>query len=268
LITWLASYPKSGNTYLRLLLNAYLCNGNIDINNLVFGGGDHRKYYYQVVSPLPLTKLNREDILLLRNAALMNMSVGSFQKPCLIKTHNINGIANDIKLIPNNLTEQAFYIVRDPRNVVVSFARHMKLSIDDSIDCMDDRLYSISNDNRFFHVLGNWSENVTSWLNAEFKVNLIKYERLVSNTREVLENVLKALGIDINNELLDNAIKATSLDKLRDQESKGFEEKPNNDFQFFNGSTDYEKDLTREQIKRIEDDHGQVMEMLGYAATR
>jgi aryl sulfotransferase len=268
MITWISSYPKSGSTYLRLLINSYLCGGRLDINNLPYGGSDNRKYYYQAVAPVSVDKMTRDEIFFIRYAALFNMAYGMFQIPCLIKTHNVNGNAQDIDLIPYQITDRAFHVVRDPRNIIPSFSRHMDLTIDKSIEALNDREFSISNDGKFYHVLSDWSTHVNSWLNEHrYQVTLIKYEKLVDDPADTLRGVLDRLGIYIDEDYVHKAVEATKIDHLREQENtEGFLEKSSNN-QFFHGQTDYQKDLTEDQIKRIEEQHYETMDRLGYTTS-
>lgn len=265
MITWLASYPKSGNTWVRLLINAYFNDGHLDINRLPWGTGDNRPYYYQAVSPKPIQQLTREEIVLLRPAALLNLIEGVAQKPLLVKTHHVVGSINDIPLIPPIMTKRAFYIVRDPRAVCASYARHMNISIDESIGQMHDPEWTIGETAQFFHTLSTWSSHVSSWINCEaFPVHLVKYENLIDDPCRVLRGMLERIGFeDIDDDRIQRAVDACTLRNLQMQEAEhGFEESPR-DLHFFGGKP-WQQVLTEEQVHRIESDHKSIMEQLGY----
>jgi hypothetical protein len=269
-INWLASYPKSGNTWVRFLLAAYFEDGHLDINCVPWGAGDNRKYVYQTVSPLPLDKLTNDDVINLRPAALMHLISSVAQKPLMVKTHHFYGQINDIHLFPNVLSKRAFYIVRDPRAVVCSFANHMKFTIDHTIDKMNQETFIIKEDDSLFHALSTWSLHVEGWLNDKsFPVHLVRYEKLLETPNEVLSNILEKIGFkDISPERIDRAVKATQFSELaKQEEQKGFEEAPEGITFFRKAREDWQSILTEAQINRIESDHGKMMEKLGYATT-
>jgi len=268
MITWLASYPKSGNTWVRFLLAAYFEDGHLNINSVPWGAGDNRKYVYQTVSPLALDKLTNDDIINLRPAALMHLIASVAQKPLLIKTHHFYGQINDIHLFPHVLNKRAFYIVRDPRDVACSFANHMGFSIDKTIEKMNDETFIIMEEDNLFHALSTWSLHVEGWLNDKpFPVHLVRYEKLVTSTHDVLMTILDKIGFEnIDPDQVDRAVKATQFDKLAEQEQKvGFEESPDGVTFFRKDRKKWEDILTEAQINQIEKDHGRMMKRLGYA---
>jgi len=265
-ITWLASYPKSGNTMIRAFLTAYWQWGRLDINGLDYCLGDVHPYYYQTVSPRPLEDLDMKDHVLLRPASLMHLQQVARYQPLLVKTHHINASIFGTDLIPAPLTEQVIYIVRDPRDIAISYANHFSCSIDDAIHSMNDEGRHIGDD--IHHHLGTWSMHVNSYRTAKaFKVGLVKYEDILKDPKEKLGNLLRYLGFEVNEERLDLAIEASSFDKLQAQEKeKGFNETPHEGVTFFRKGTpgEWRDVLTEEQIEKIQSDHGEVMKSLGY----
>jgi len=260
MITWLSSYPKSGNTWVRILLNCYFNGGWIDINRLPWGAGDNRKTAYQMVSPIEYSKLTRADIIHLRPAALMNMAAMISQKPMLIKTHHAYGSVDDIPLFPKHITKRAFYVVRDPREVAPSFAAHMRFDLDQAIKAMNTEDYTIAETDQAFHIISSWSQNVRSWLqHKDFPVHVIKYSNLKKDPGSVLANILDRIGFEkIDHNLIDKVIENTQIEKLKDQEkAAGFEESPEGTV-FFGGER---PKLTDSQKLQIENDHAEVMEL-------
>lgn len=258
MITWLASYPKSGNTWVRILLNAYFGGGHIDINRMPWGAGDNRKYPYVACSPLPYDELTREDIIHLRPAALMHLCASVAQKPMLVKTHHAFGSVDDIPLFPKRVSKRAFYVVRDPREVAPSLANHLGFTIDETIEAMRTDSYTIGDNEQQFHIISSWSKNVQSWINQkDFPVHVVAYSRLKTDPGQVLSNILDRIGFEkIDNNLIDRVIENTSLEKLMAQEDQfGFEEGTNG--KFFGG---VRVQLTEKQRKEIENDHQEVMD--------
>ena len=246
---------------MRCLLNAYFNCGYLDINNMPWGAGDNRRYYYQAVSPVPYNELSREDIIQIRPAALMNLAVGIGQKPLIVKSHHFYGQINNVHLFPKLLTKRAFYLLRDPREIAPSYAAHMNCSLDDAIIQMADEAWTIGENDQSYHVLSSWSQNVKSWIqHKDFPVHVIKYAKLKADPASILAGILDRIGFDeIDSRLIDKAVEATQLEKLKAQELvKGFEESPTGN-QFFGGER---ASLSDAQRSRIERDHAEVMNLV------
>lgn len=123
-IVWLASYPKSGNTWVRLFLANYRAHGlKINPNSLPteFTISDTRDRDYHAVSPYPVEKMSHLEILMLRGAALLHAMASVHERPMFCKTHAANAVLNGYRLFPPPVTAASVYIVRDPRDVAVSF---------------------------------------------------------------------------------------------------------------------------------------------------
>lgn len=271
LINWLASYPKSGNTWLRLFLSAYVFgNGRVDINKATGAFWDDRwGDSYDKISPRPMETLSLLESTCLRPAALFHMLHDFEYNECFVKTHNAYVHLGGIDLIPHDFTQQAFYIIRDPRQVVISFAHHGDREIDYNIDRLNNK-YSVLEENKRFHCLGTWSKHVESWITIApskgIKVNIMRYEDMVENPGMVFESVAKALKVPFDRKILAQSIRATSLKNLQKQEkAKGFRERKGKSNFFRKGKlNEWRSVLTEEQINRIEREHGPLMQKLGY----
>lgn len=270
-LIWLASYPKSGNTWLRCLLEAYRHNGQLDINDMRSVTGDSGRTMTQLVSPIPAAELPDAAIWLLRPAALFQM-MPMMKVPRLLKTHFANmqpvGCA---PFIPVPFTEKAIYILRDPRSLVRSIANHFGYSHDQTVEFMNDARFSIgtdkSKDPHTTVYVGGWSAHVKSWMDEkQFPVCLLTYEELLENTEETFKGILGFLGWEYDEARLKRAVKAASLGSLRKAEDKhGFQEKsPKTDRFFNNGGTRWQDDLGPKHIRQIETDHGPMMKKWGY----
>jgi Sulfotransferase domain len=266
--TWLASYPKSGNTWLRCLLEAYRRNGLLDINDMRISSSDGGATIMQGVSPMPLDALGLQGELLLRPAALLNLFC-RLNTPFFIKTHFANMQMGDAPhCIPKYLTEKAVYVVRDPRSVVSSFARFYKFPIETAADAMNSNEFVIGGNALFSRcLLSTWSNHVASWTSeTNFPVHVVRYEDLVSDTAKELTEVLEFLGIEIDLELVNKSVAAANISNLKKAEvDKGFRENASTGGTFFtNGGTGWKDELGARWIKRIENDHGTVMKVLEY----
>lgn len=269
-INWLASYPKSGNTWVRSLLFAYTY-GHVNINDIgTLVGSDLNLGAWFAASPYPWNAMNDAEKLLCRYTALMIMTSTSIHRNnFILKTHCGNYRVEGVDLIPTILTKGAVYIVRDPRDVAISYAKHTGKSIDDMINNMGIANLCLETENTgVSQIAGSWSNNVKSWTSkTSFEKIIVKYEDLLLNGADTLRSILTILfpGKEIDEKRLEHALNICSFENLKKQEetSKFIEGTKHSKF-FTVGRSSWEETLTKEQISRIEDDHHEVMDMLGY----
>jgi hypothetical protein len=133
------------------------------------------------------------------------------------------------------LLKAAIYIIRDPRNVLFSYADYFNISINEAYDQItsETEIEYENNQIKYPGIIGSWGTNYLSWKNSsnEFPVKIIKYEDLTSKTYstfiEIL-NYLKNIKVinSIDTEKVKKTIKNTNLDNLKRIEKKiGFKEK-------------------------------------------
>ena len=270
-IIWVASFPKSGNTWMRALLANYILKREdpFPINDLgSFSLSDIRPRFFHEASGKPVEQLSQNHTLELR---LKSQQLISESKPHdhFVKTHSRFGSFKDHPLINSTVSKGAIYLVRNPLDIVISFASHLGTSIDEAIDLMDDPLYSTkSNDSNVLTILGGWSGHVDSWLtNKSIPRILVRYEDLEANPNKEFSKILNTLGINIDQTLLKKSVEFSSFSELSEQESKsGFRERPPHAEQFFRKGTSGQWNLILEdrQIRKIVNSHGLVMKRLGY----
>lgn len=156
-ITWLASYPKSGNTWVRALVEAYRRNGTVDINGMTEVMSDSILSFYQCVLPMPVAQAGKMAPVMVRPAALIQMISAARSLPIMLKTHQQNSRVRDCyPLIPDELTARSIYIVRDPRDIAPSYARHMGISVDDAIERMTSKDSLLTGGQYVESFLGRW----------------------------------------------------------------------------------------------------------------
>lgn len=279
-IVWLSSYPKSGNTWVRCFIDAYLM-GQVDINNLVASvsddsaaralpgdGSDPSSY------PIDVQGLCRPmGLLRLVRAFEENKKETGLNIPLFVKTHNAHMVANGIELLPGCLTKSVIYIVRDPRDVVISFAKHMGKEMDDAIGYFLDK-YRVLQDERkpkMADFISSWPQAVASYANSDtHNVKIFRYEDMKANPQEEFAKILIHAGIQPHPERLKVALEAVELSKLRKQEKeKGFSEASPHADQFFGkGETGGWRDiLTPAQVLRIEKACRSMMKRFNYKMT-
>lgn len=260
---WLASYPKSGNTWVRLLLSAYSL-GALDINSTAHPDlHDGDQYLNNALAPFPLNQMPKEAMLYLRHAVLLHLIASRRKDPCIIKTHNVHGIVGDVNMFPVGLTAGAVYIVRDPRDVVSSLSKHLGKTVDQTIAHMGESKATIEDSKTGISGwLNTWSMHVTSWLHEG--VTVVRYEDMLEDTEKELERILNAFNIKVDRRRVKKAVNLCELSRLKKQEEKeGFIEKKKQG-RFFGGGRGWEKELTEKQARRIEEDHKEVMKELKY----
>jgi hypothetical protein len=267
-VWWLASYPKSGNTFLRLFLNAYKTGGT-DINKTgPFSYDDMGKDLYEKIAGKPEEELSRHEIRAVRGAYLQNVlsSVGE-KKRVFMKTHSACIEIDQWPMLPAMFTEAVFYIVRDPRDVCVSYAHHCGKSVEETAEFMANPTATINHGPRT-HVLGPWSTHVTSYAKQEgLKVYRLRYEDMVERPEIAFRNVVEKLGWDFEPERFKFAIDAVKFENVQKQEQEGgYVERGKPDIPFFRRGQvgSWREELPPEVAAKIEEDHGQIMEGLGY----
>lgn len=276
---WFASYPKSGNTWLRALVSGVLEGGEVRLPDVVrkFADMSQGTIFTEFgLTPSVLDDRQAHALVTASTEAQAERSEGMLFR----KSHSAFGAPDDVSRTQHRLTTEtkALYVVRDPRAIVVSLSHHLGVDIRQAMLIMrdgvvmdlpeeiDDR-YLVGGP-RVVADWGSWSENVESWLDqGDVPVLVVKYEDLVANPRDVLVKVVTWLGIPARDEVLDEAVEQSSFDRLAVQEAlTGFAEAvaPNRAF-FRKGAADAWKDeLEPELADEVARDHGTVMRRLGY----
>lgn len=266
-IIWLASYPKSGNTWMRSLLAHYFMpKGSApDINNLrQFTTGDGRVDFYAAADGGEYTAEGVEDWLRVRPKAL-RLIAGSKSNHHFVKTHcqAVTYMGQD--LIPSEVTAAAIYILRNPFDVALSYARHMSKDLDTAIELMGRSDNLMGSTKHVYDILGRWDEHIDTWVNAKgLAVHVVRYEDLLNKPgptmRQLLEGFLK---VTVDAPKLAYAIKATTFEAMKKQEEQhGFREKPEGMTAFFaKGKAGvWREDLTPAQVGRLREAFAPVLE--------
>jgi len=275
-IWWLASYPKSGNTWLRAFLSALLSGRPVDINDMPFVGmsADARVPFDETLG-IDSADLSPKQVTNLRPRAYEVWATDA-TRPVHCKVHDAYHLTPAGEpLFPTAATRGAVYVVRDPRAVAVSFAHYVAQSIDETIAWMDHPAAMLGNfpqrlSQRLPARLLRWSAHVESWLAAPFPVHLVRYEDMSADPHATFTELAAFLGLPSDRETIASAVAATTFSRLQAQEREaGFVEKPNSARAFFReGKTDgWRRSLTPKNAERIVASHGALMRRLGYDET-
>ncbi|MCU0349428.1 MAG: sulfotransferase domain-containing protein [Flavobacterium sp.] len=274
-IVWLASYPKSGNTWFRSFLTALLNEKEVDLNRMATDSVFSDKNYVENILDLNSDYLKPVQIEQFKRIAFNHLSASS-SKELYIKIHDAFTFSqtDQMPLIPEKSTKLAIYIVRNPLDVALSLANHfgepVAKSIKKYIVNPKGGFASIHNstNNQFFQPFGTWSMHVESWLTKpNFPVHFMRYEDMKENPFETFKAGIEAIGLKFNDDQINFAIEETKFEKLQKKElEQGFKEKliPTSNF-FFKGQVGrWKEELSNEQIEKIREINEPMMRHFGY----
>lgn len=274
-VFWLASYPRSGSTWIRLLIQSCQQGGShVAINALsVFGMATRSRADFDETLGVFASDLVGEEVLQWRPAVL-RARVAQSNRPAFLKTHDARlWLANGEYLVPADVTRGAVYLVRDPRDVAVSLSRFLRVDIDRAITIMADTNWQSDRSERQLYPLlpdcwSDWSTNIESWLDGPgIRPELVRYEDLLADPVAVLVRCLPVLGQGFPLDTIRRAVAVMHLENLRaDERAHGFKERPPGMADFFGPGRigGWRQSLQAEQAARIESVHGRMMSRLGY----
>ena len=268
MIFWIASYPKSGNTWMRALLSAYFFSddGIFNQNLLKYISQFPQKKFLKEFKYNPNLVADTSKFWIKAQEKInLNKQVNFF------KTHNILGAIGENNFTNAKNTIGCIYIVRDPRNVITSLKNHYELNYNEALSFMkNDRKfiydYNLKNDYSDFQLISSWENHFKSWKNQNFiKVKFIKYEDLYEKTYTVFKDVIEFIIYICNfkqqfqKQKAIRAIDSTNFSKLSEMEKKiGFNEaiqskKNNNKIPFFSMgiNNDWKKIIEKDFQKKL-----------------
>jgi aryl sulfotransferase len=269
---WLVSYPRSGNTWLRFLLASLMHGGQpIDINAPGIDTPVANRREFDELFCMDSSLLTDSEIELAR-PSLYRLIANRFRGPLILrKVHDRSWRNAEGKLMfPPELSRGAVYIVRDPRDVAVSYAYYAGIDIDEMTLRMGDAAMVIPTGReqaiQFRQPLGTWSGHVLSWLDdSAMPVHLVRYEDLIAQPAGELTKIACFLGVSPAR--AHAAVAAVRFDVLRAQEDeRGFRELAGAGTHFFRQGRAgaWRSVLSAVQAERLRKDHGDVMARLGY----
>ena len=268
-IVWLASYPKSGNTLLRLFLSHYIYGNSKYLNIALLK--KILKFESKECFSRVLNNKNLEDnfIYIKHCIDVQERLIKLFpQNKLIFKTHHFFGDINGHKFTNEQNTLGFIFLIRDPREVLVSYSHHANYPLDKLIKIMTQKNAIAPNG---WETRLNWSQQYKSWKLFESVPSLfIKYEDLVSYKLEVFSLIINFLSslinIDYDKNKISEIIKAIEFSKLQKLEKeKGFSESADGRVFFRSGKFDSWKNiLTEQQKNKIEYELDDVMKIFGY----
>lgn len=273
-IIWLASYPKSGNTWFRSFLTALLNQGEIDINKMETDGIFSAKEYIESILDICTDDLRPRELENFRKIAF-TYKAQETKKESFVKIHDAYTFSrwDGLPLIPNKGSRLALYLVRNPLDVVLSLANHTGLNIDETIDkfmnCEEGAfIKKVKTAQQYYQLMGTWAMHASSWIQQkDIPVHIIRYEDMKTNAFETFKKAVNKMQLNYSDEAILKAIEATDFKKLKQQEeNKGFKEKqiPSSVFFFKGEAGRWKKELTKEQIQKIMTVNESMMKRFNY----
>lgn len=275
-IIWLASYPKSGNTWFRAFLTALLGDGDLNINEMKTDGIFSSRVIFDHCTDMDSTELYDDEVKNLLPEVFKHQAELYNKDKLFVKIHDAYTLNNNgVPIVPEEPTLCALYIIRNPLDVVGSFANHNGGTLDEAIKLMNNprgklakqpRNHNINN--QFAQLMLSWSGHVSSWANGlPFPVLVIRYEDMLADAFNTFSRAVKFMKIDVSASQVVKAIADTKFEKLQKQESEtGFLEKNRRSDKFFRKGIagNWVNELNAEQVKSIIDNHAAVMKQYNY----
>ena len=282
MIIWIASYPRSGSTWIRALISTYLFSEKENkvfdnIKKIInFPNINHFKGIFEIneFSKEELKDKKKRDIKkfeISKHWIAAQKKINFDKKITFLKTHNFGGSLDGNNFTNLENTLGVIYIVRDPRSVAVSNAYHNNISFNQSVDDLLDEKNFATNDGNLLEFRSSWKVNYLSWKNRAYPKLILRYEDLCSDTFQNFKKILNFINDFKKTDINDAKIKQTvdlcnikNLSKLED--SHGFHEKLLNEKKFFRkGLVDeWKSKLEEHQIKKIEEAFYKEMKELKY----
>ena len=272
-IIWLASYQKEGNTWLRAFLHHLFVDADKPLPLTRTRGGEvsasaSSLHWYQAIDPRPPLSWDPATIARMR-PAVQKAIAASRQGSVFCKTHMPLMMIHGVPTIEMAMTAGALYIVRDPRDIALSFADFHGIGVDAAIASLaTPNLEVPAGERQVAEPMGSWSQHVESWTGRPSPaIHVVRYEDLHGEPERAFGAIAAFLRLNATKERIARAIAHTSFATMRAQEERdGFDERsPAQERHFRKGvAGGWREALTSQQARRIEADHGEQMRRYGY----
>ena len=272
-IVWLASYPKSGNTWMRLFMASYLSGASeVDINKDLHANYQcNNGHLAALIAKKPVEQFSKIDAARVRVGVQRIFARNPTQ--LFVKTHVAVAAPHGYPTFDPQSTAASVVVLRNPLAVLPSYARHMGITLDEAVEAMDNTLTTQGGGTSGSPatLMSSWSSFTRSWIAARPMLNAtyVKYEEMKADPTKAFSSVLGHLRIAVDQARLQAAIEATDFEKLKAQDLKqGFKERTKADkgnVFFHSGTTDgWRQELEENHILATIKNHWDVMSQLDY----
>jgi hypothetical protein len=277
-IYWLASYPKSGNTWFRAFLQNLLQDAPepVHINDLHTGQIASARGWIDETLGFDTADLYQHQIDQLRPAVYDWEAQHNQESP--YSYHKIHDACWQTTeqdwIISTQATAGVLYIIRNPLDVAISYANHNQCTIDQAINHLNRPRHTLCRykgkklTNQVEQRLGSWSEHVASWIDhPQIDTQIIRYEDMLHNSLATFTRAADYLQLTTETDTIAKAIRHANFDTLQAQEQAiPFKERPPQVTRFFRKGVvgDWQKQLSATQIQRIIEHHQPVMRRFHY----
>ena len=286
MIIWLASYPKSGNTWLRFYIISLLMGKRtkLNLNHLkAISAYPHISQFKDLISDY----LNLNEVA--KNWITSQERLNSDKSLRFFKTHNMLGSLNGYPFTNKGNTLGTIHIVRDPRNVITSVKNHYNfITLDEALKFLfnEQQIVTLSDEEKKKYkekdtkyplpqIIGSWSTHFNSWKKMNRNYLLVKYEDLVENPEETFTKIAFFIGnlikLSFTNDQIKTAIDLSSFEKLEKMEKDyGFTESTinkkgeKNKFFYLGPKNDWKEILDKKTSDEISKKFEPEMQELGY----
>ena len=287
-IIWVTSYPKSGNTWLRSILSSLFFSedGRFDFKLL-----QHIKHFDRPENYSFVKEINKDDYENLSKIKVISKyriqaqeKIKTEKEFIFFKTHSANASLNGNQYTNEKNSLALIYIVRDPRDIVISYSKYQNISIDRATEKITNKAIiensGFKNNNKspslitdkLPYIMSSWDINYNSWNSLEVPRLFIRYEDLLNDPVSILNKIIVFFKNNTKiettnlNKKIDNIIKTTNFQFLKNQEQKyGFSEATTYSEFFRKGTNNQWREvLTNKQIERIESAFKPLMKKLKY----
>lgn len=271
-ITWIASYPKSGNTWMRAFVSNLIRSGDgpAAINTLEASLHAASRSLVESIAGVETSELRPREADRLR-PLIFSALAGASTEPLFIKIHDALWQTDEgLPVTPPDATAGALYILRNPLDVAVSYAHHTGRSIDEIIARMADPDFCMGRPGgwQLPQRLGTWSDHVTGWADTDaIRVAVFRFEDLKARTLESFTRAARFADLPSDQAIVTKALGFSSFEELRRQErTHGFVERGRHARAFFREGRagGWRAVLDPAQVNRITRDHQDVMRRFGY----
>lgn len=274
-IIWLASYPKSGNTWFRVFLTNLLETSEqaANINDLKETSISSSRKIFDDYTGLSSSDLTHQEIDRLR-PEVFKMQSAETKDLLFKKAHDKYYFVDENKaLFPEEITKCAIYFIRNPLDVAVSFAFHSDRSVQKMVQALNDTNNAFCDSTKKLHnqlrqIIGSWSTHVESWImQKNINLKVIRYEDMIEQSFTTFKSAVEFIGLNKSDEEIKEAIKKSDFSVLSKQEKEGgFREKMIKSQVFFRKGVigDYKNHLDKKMIQDIINQNKQLMIDFGY----